>query len=431
MDRNFFEQARKVEVATCLISLAVALQFFAAQSVYAQSSSPVGSETDWAAVQAAAAAQEAAYKAQEAAANAESAMITAQQKAFGAKYAVDGQTGIAGDVTLGVGTGKPEAIILVSRSALDSADTIYARLKPSIEARPNQSLLVLTAPSDVEAPDAVLFDIKVTLIENAFKLAQAKFKSASDQDPGTGKEEGKPGPRMVGISKLGAITGGLSKLGSYFLSNYTFQAIDSATYPAVSVADHIAGKAKQDFPTRLVQVSGHLLPRDAKLILEPLARLDAQALEVASEQTIATARAAKLREAGKELAAKRYEASDAVATKALEAYNALVDAVAADPKAANITPLFARILRQKKVLVATEANALVLSMDGASAAQLYSKKNLWTFFGGPPVYTTGASTISYALIDPASDGIIASGHVAVHGGYHSIREVQKANAPSK
>jgi hypothetical protein len=46
-----------------------------------------------------------------------------------------------------------------------------------------------------------------------------------------------------------------------------------------------------------------------------------------------------------------------------------------------------------------------------------TKKNLWTFFGGMPLYHMGGASVSYALMDGTTGQIGASGVVPVYGGF--------------
>ena len=57
----------------------------------------------------------------------------------------------------------------------------------------------------------------------------------------------------------------------------------------------------------------------------------------------------------------------------------------------------------------------------------YTKKNLWTFFGGMPYRVMGGVIVSYVSVNGANGEIAKAGYQAAHGGYKKISEVQEAN----
>jgi hypothetical protein len=83
-----------------------------------------------------------------------------------------------------------------------------------------------------------------------------------------------------------------------------------------------------------------------------------------------------------------------------------------------------KILRQSALKRRLDGRTPILVLNEKTAGAFYTKKNLWTFLGGPPLYTMGGITVSYALLD-GERRILTSGTVAKHGGYRSVRDVEK------
>ena len=122
--------------------------------------------------------------------------------------------------------------------------------------------------------------------------------------------------------------------------------------------------------------------------------------------------------------AEMLDQADAQATKAIATYDTFVTALNAAPQAGT-DPAVVRIVRGKKLQsYLANPNSFALLVIDQKIAEEYTKKNLWTFFGGPPLYTMGGITSVYILYDPNTGTALKAGVVPMHGGYRSVSDVE-------
>lgn len=77
----------------------------------------------------------------------------------------------------------------------------------------------------------------------------------------------------------------------------------------------------------------------------------------------------------------------------------------------------------EKRLREKEAYLLVAKIDLAGGSY-FVKKNLWTFFGGMPLWHMGGTSISYLLMEGQSGRAVAGGSIPIHGGFIKAGKVQ-------
>ena len=404
--------------------------------------------TDWGSIQQAAQNETDAYNALAAAAKAQTAMYEAQHAALQLKYG-----GIAGvKETGGVNfaddkAGKPEALLLIHRSARGVAAEIFDQVCHSLSGA-ERTLLIVTDESGLSLDDALLFDLQTSEVEAAFEVARRQFREAREHEPRNATGGAAPAAPSGGNRGLlpiaGALTDSLSKLGSYFQSSYTFGEVSTEDFfDSSAIAYALAGKLRSEpkcpplpkgepggeFRGKVI-IPERQLVRSLGSIQNNLTDLGRTYIQVLGEHTASTSREAALTAANNSHAASYYTSAAAAAKRAIELYTALVNKVTeTGSKAGNVqvAPFIVRVARQKAAEqhLSSDQNALVLLVHGDAAAQYYAKKNLWTFLGGPPIYTAGAVTASYMLILPPTGEVWASGTAAEHGGYQSIRKVQR------
>ena len=67
---------------------------------------------------------------------------------------------------------------------------------------------------------------------------------------------------------------------------------------------------------------------------------------------------------------------------------------------------------------------LLVAKVQKAVGSFYTKKNMWTLFGGMPFYNMGGVVVSFALLDGAAGTVIQAGIVPVHGGFVKSNRVQ-------
>jgi hypothetical protein len=392
---------------------------------------PAPTATDWEAVKTEAEARKAAFDAAKAASDSEKAATEAKTAAGLAKIgSVTGQTTITGTVTMGTYGAKAEALLLVTRSTKMAAAEIAPQLVPALKARSGSTVLILTGTDELATADAILFDLQLRGITEALKLARAYYATADQAD--TPRIKVKPAVttginRMAPLAAAGAIVDGLAKLGSYFQSDYSFGAVDVGDTPGLvanSLVNELRGKNNVANP---IVIPSNIVASDAQALIAALDPVQTQYLNVADEQAFAKQRAAALHKTDGDkasAAAALYDRADVAAARAIAAYDKLMTALLADPVQGK-EPLSVKIIRQKAIQAKLAANPLILLLNSEAAAAYYTKKNLWTFFGGPPLYTMGGVSLTYTLYENSGGAILAGGAVGKHGGYRSVRQVEK------
>lgn len=374
------------------------------------------------------------YKAIQAAADAQAAMYKAQLAALQLKYG-GGLTGTERDGAIefeATYKSQPEALLLVNRSVSQVAADIHSRINPIISSQQCRSLLILTDDSSLSLDASILFDFNVNQITAAIQASNLQFKHASDLDPGdvaTDSDSESKGNRSA-IQVAGAVTEGLAKLGSYFQSTYKFGQVDMQGFDGSETAYALAGVVASNRSTGACNGKEVLIPerqfiRSLEDINARLSSLDKMYIQALGERAASNARKDALTTAGKTLAASRYTSAIASADKAIELYGAFLTLVMKGPEG-KAEAFLVRVVREKQTIKdLDDKKPIVLVVSSKAAGQYYAKKNAWTFFGGPPLYTAAAVTASYMLLDPVSGAVLASGTAGSHGGYQSIRNVQR------
>ncbi len=398
-----------------------------AQTMPDPTSSPSPTGTDWAAEKARYEAEAAAYNAAAAAATARSAMIAAQTAADRASIgSVTGQTAIDGSVATASGTGQAEATLLVTRSMTAAAAQIWEDLKnESFGERP---VLILTSIDQLSTVDAIQFQMQQADVGALLAVARQRYleaRTADDALPNS-LEDGGTGDRMAALTAAGAVIDVASKLGSYFLSNYSFQPV-TIDAPSQLAASAVVSAARARHSRVQFIIPGNFLASDAAGLLQDLKPLQDGYGVAIGDGAAARARSIILKEQGDEAArvAQLYDAAEASATRAITAFETMRTALAA------VTPeqgsMASRIIRQQQIqqALSQDNSPLILLLSHKEAGALYTRKNLWTFIGGAPLYTMGGVSVTYSLFEPDTGYVRRAGIVARHGGYRSVSDVER------
>lgn len=417
--------------------LLIALLGCASAPLFAQASDP---NSEAAVREARAKAEEASFKAVEAAAKAkeaaEKAELATAQRQFGG---VTGQTAITGTTAIGAGALKGEAMLLVTRAlevaAMSAAADVTQQLKNCGADLTLSScrLLVLSSTADLAATDAIQFDLQAKQSDVFFNSARNLYNYAKIADKKLDttqlNDDGNDNARSA-FAVGGAVIDSLSKLGSYFTTDYSFGEV-APNLPVTLTSSLVISKLRKshDNNSLKIVVPQNLLAFEVNEIIDTLSPLSAQYLEALGEAANAKARAAELKLADVKKCPKcsdiagLYLVAEASLTKANTSFEAVLSSLSAIP-AAGQQPYAARIIRQNVVRKELRNKPMILLLEAQTAAAYYTKKNLWTFLGGAPVHTMGGTVLTYTLMRHTGE-ILQSGAATEHGGYKSLRNVER------
>lgn len=382
-----------------------------------------GEGQDWAAIKARYEAESAAHAAAKAAAEARKAAIDASEQEARARIGtVAGQSDITGTVTTNDGTAKAEAMLLATKATQAAAADVAVRLKRGLdEYGRGREVLVLTDMKDLSTADASVFDVQLARFRTVLGTSERICRTALAAPVRTISAEGRGGgDRIAPIAAAGAVLDAVTKLGSYFQSNYTFAGVTIAE-PSNLTAGVVVGALREQTNSALV-VPANLVASDPSGVIDRLTSLDvvyASLLQCGAEAK-SSAGAARASDAG---AAALLDAADAAATKAASAYEAFVSALLSST--GDQPPPLVNIMRQQIIRGHLTRRAMILLVTSQKAGQFYTRRNLWTFLGGPPLYTMGGVSMVFTLVDPETGIVVAAGAVAKHGGYQSVGAVQR------
>ncbi len=378
-------------------------------------------------------AQKSAYDAQKAASDSKAAAATA------ANGTVSGTTYATGAVTVSTGGPQSEAMLLVSR-AIDAASyDISTDFQGYLNNHPGK-VLVITDPAQVTTIHVEVFDVQIERLVKALTAASAEYGKIQQPAPAKAASAQQQQRASVERSLLAAASGidaglsALSKLGSYFMTDYTY---GSVTVTGVSQM-YAASLIRRLGPASRFFISPDNIRPDRTELVKRLGNLDTvvgaaiadHAAAVVAANDLTTRAASDTKNAAELKAAAAACAASATKLQALiDAANGLMTTVftSSADKAAPI----GQIVQEDNIRAEIDKGALVLLVTGTPTAAYYTEKNLWTIFGGVPIYTMGGTTLTVKLYNPKDGNIFYWGTVAVHGGYHSVRNVEKSMAESK
>ncbi len=72
-----------------------------------------------------------------------------------------------------------------------------------------------------------------------------------------------------------------------------------------------------------------------------------------------------------------------------------------------------------------EGAALMTAKISSEGGSYYTRKNLWSLFGGMPFFVMGGAVVSYAVFDGKDGHVLVSGSLPVDGGYFNVKDLEK------
>lgn len=337
-----------------------------------------------------------------------------------------------GTVTEGASPARPEVMVLAARASRETADDIAENIKAAYPENGAPANLVLVgSTADLSFSSLNLFDFQKETIKSLLSTAQGRLRSALEPEPDASGQ----GARIAPITVLGAGLDAAAKFASYFSTDYKFGTVE-VTKPDNMMAYAVSNAVKRKFCPGVghcTQVNTFIPAQLAAANVTSIIS-DLSDLAVLNQDVLLQAGQAKTL-ATKASAGKAAELTAAAAYGELVSatYKTFMDTLLATPQGA-AEPLLERVLRQQtikdKLYLAGDGlnprpgtDILVLS-DKAEGAY-YTKKNLWTFLGGPPLYAKAAWSVSYTLLRGDDRSQLTSGTAVRSTGYRSIRAVDR------
>jgi len=361
--------------------------------------------------------------AEKSAADARKAQADAALAAFKAKGGEVPASGYTGDVTLKDKAGIIEAALLAAKAVKTAAQRI-------VDALPQQNskkIVLLYAAAEIPNFQALIaYRAQTPWVRKRFDDAQ---KASNDADqkataPADFKPEAVPLAAAAGLG-LDAV----NKLLGFFRTDYTVQGVDLTLDDSLLVhamAGLIAGSGKNlDVQLPAVYNPGALSDAGSGILneLAALSLLRSGAQDKANHHDKLSARftedAKKATGAGQtnfEEKAKLHKVAADAWKAAIGLYDSFFSKLTtADDKGA--VPLI-NVIREGVVAdVLLKDNLLLLVKLQRFGGAYYTKKNMWTFFGGMPFFHMGGVVASFVLLDGKAGIVQKSGVVPVHGGF--------------
>lgn len=358
--------------------------------------------------------------------DAQVARAESQQRLAAARIgSVTGQSEIKGTTAVGQNGPRAEALLMATASTVAAGRRVRDAILPILQGATERNILVLTNRNELAVPDAIVFDMKIDLFQQAFVAAERRYADAVAQEPRRNIGQAHVAPLAV----ADAVIGNLARLGSYFQTNYQFGEVQPDLPPELLPAAVIQSFDDLSLSPRFV-IPSHSLALDPTPVFHQLRSLQDSYLQAAAHRATARQRAAALREMAN--ADPSLKAVALLYEESAEALNLVItryDAFSASLEAAaeGSEPLIVRVVRQKQIqqLLAASPSPLALLLTGRTVGAYYTRSNLWTFLGGPPLYTMAGSTTTYTLFEPATGRVLRSGAVPHHAGYRSVRQVER------
>jgi len=375
-------------------------------------------------------------EAQKAAADAQKARAEAELAAFKAAMGEVPASSYKGNVELKDGAGKTEAYLLSAKAVQEAAQKIATHLPKQTGTK-----FVLLYPSkDLPTFQALLtFRTQVSTIRNVL-ISATNASNANNTLPGV------PTPPRIAaaVGGVGIALQTLDNLLSYFRTDYSVGGVE-ITLDESLLVHALAGSMQSSGKNFQVILPATYNPQAFDFVITSitdLVNLAGEAQKAADLQATLAVQLINLANLAANPAQKADLLSQADHHKALsdrcKAAVTLADGyiaklVAPDDK--GIAPL-ASVLREEAVAdflrKADKGNMLLIAKLQQAGGGYYTKKNMWTFWGGMPFYNMGGVVVSYVLINGADGVVLDAGVVPVDGGYvKADRLPEVINQPPK
>lgn len=393
-----------------------------AQKALAEAQKPLAANADQ--IAAAKTAKELA-DAQKALADARKAESDANLAAFKAALGEVPASGISGAVDAKENAGEVEASLLAMKAVREAAEKVAASVRKGAGTS-SRRIVVLSSSEAPTFANLVAYDTEVAVVRELLRAAIA----AAQPPP-------EVGPKLEAVPLLGAAgvtLDAVSKLLSFFRSDYVVKGVtvslaDKDALALHAVAGALAAQGQEEKalevsvptiydPTTLASSAGFFI-EDVKELA--VLRGQAQELDRKLASTIASLKKA-LEDEKNSTTRAALEAEIAKRVKlstGLQSAAALMDAwytKLGTPDSKGVAALV-HVAREKALASEIKRGHLLVVKLQTTGGGYMTKKNLWTFFGGMPLYHMGGAGLSYTLVHGTTGLVEVSGVVPIHGGF--------------
>ena len=388
---------------------------------------------------AAAKAAQAIAEAQKSAAEAQKAAAEAQATALKTRFGDIPTSPYTGDVTLKEKVGGAEAALLAARAANLAAQKIAAELPgeaaiPGQASTPAKTVFLYAGGELPTFQSLIAYRAQITILRRVLQEAQTASDTADSNAPETAQVRVfGPIPMAAGLS-LDAV----NKLLAFFRTDYTIGGVDLSVNDSLlvhAVAGAITNSGKYHDVRLTASYNPASLAAHGAGIITELMELSASKTsaqhnasrheKLAAKFSEQTAKEPDPAKKAKLLAAtKLHKAAADNSQTAVGLYDSVFSKLTtADDKG---IALLTNVVREGVIADAlSDGNLLLIIKMQNSGGSYYTKKNMWTLFGGMPLYHMGGIVASYALLEGKEGRVLKSGVVPVHGGFIKAGDLQK------
>ncbi len=367
--------------------------------------------------------------AQKAAADAQKAQSDASAAAFKASIGEVPASGFTGSVTAGAGTGDIEAALLAARAVKKATATIAAAVRA---AAPGGGRIVALGVSEIPAfQNHVAYKTQLGIVRLALNSAITASQSAA---PPEGVRTEAPGVPLLGGA--GLVLDGVNKLLGYLRTDYTYAGVtvEASDLVALTEVTNLLAKGTPAyqvivpaiFNAKAVVDAGAFLIADLTTLAATRQLAEGLAKKHDAEVDGLSKAAADEKDPAKKLLLQRDAQRRKALAEGLRGATALFDAwftklTTADDK--GVVGLVT-IAKERAIVDQLGGGAKLLAVKVQKAGGGYmTKKSLWSFFAGAPLYHMGGAAVTYALLDGTTGEVASAGVVPVYGGYVQSKDV--------
>lgn len=318
-------------------------------------------------------------KAETAALKAETEKITATSELFKAQLGSITNSGIAGEAKIDDKAGKAEAMLLGTVALNEIADKFAVQIKLDIP--DGETLLLFPSSETFEFTELCVFNASYNLLEQqtAPLPVVRDFRSISP------------------VTAIGVGADVVKNLLSLFKTDYSFSGVDISLTDDMLLSA-LANSLRHQYPRSVtVELPKVYNPKICEISCSLIAKLD-NLTKWANEP----------------------ESEKSKGAKALITLISTIDTV-------KKSTMFAEIVRQNALQekIMQPKTYIVLLQPSKLSGSLYTKKNLWSSLGSNPFYVMGGAVASYTVLESISGKVVSSMLLPVHGGYHSVSDIQR------
>ena len=358
-------------------------------------------------------------------------------------------SGYKGDVKPGSKAGGIESSLLAARALMAGSRRLAGKLKPVLDAalagKPTGTSILLYDYGNVPTFQGfVAYKTQYAMVQKTIAGALQALNAATGTGAGAegiGADRGTGAgfaPSFIPPALAGLALESVDQLLGFFRTDYSVEGIDVKFDDNVALLNALAGQLSGDkYDVRMPAM--YSAPTD--LTTDPIfAEISALADQDASLRQAIAAGERQLASA----TAAPPNAAPQPADQAASSISPLKDALDfAKSAQALYDAFYARltsgddkgqlpidtIVRQNAVRTLLQKGAPLLAVRIEKAGgSYYTRKNLWSFFGGMPFYIMGGVVITYALFEGDTGRLLASGTVPVDGGFVRISNLPETLA---